>query len=223
MKLLAIIPARKGSKRIPQKNTKSFMGKSIVQWTIERALLVQAIEKIVVTTDDPDVLNLQSSYPNVLFLKRPDELCTDAAPTSDALLHVFQNVPSEFTHFILLQPTSPLRTQTHIGQAIESFAKSGTSQLVSVKEIGINPNHVLEISPGNLHFLTQNQIEQFKNLVVLNGAIYISEIPLFTTTKTFVTAKTQLFSMDEASSIDVDIEADWQKALFFAQQAKHLF
>jgi CMP-N,N'-diacetyllegionaminic acid synthase len=223
MKLVAIIPARKGSKRIPEKNTKPIMGKNFVQWTIERALQVKAIEKVVVTTDDPDLLNLQPKYQGVLFLKRPDDLCTDAAPTSDALLHAIQNVHSDFTHFVLLQPTSPLRTASHISQAIDLFVESRSCQLVSVKETGINPNHVLEVIPGALSFLTASKSEYFKNLMVLNGAIYISEIPLYQTTKSFVTPETKLFSMDELSSIDVDLESDWQKALFFAQQVKQLF
>jgi CMP-N,N'-diacetyllegionaminic acid synthase len=226
MKLIAIIPARGGSKRIPQKNTKPFMGKSLTDWTILRALKCGQIEKVVVSTNDPDILCLADQYSSVQFIERPDELCTDLAPTSSAILHAIEFIKEKFTHFILLQPTSPLRTEYHISAAIDHFRRGQSSQLVSVMAIDgsdINRSHVIEKYGTGWRFLTGDKTEFSDRMAVLNGAIYISKIDFYAKSKTFIGPHTDVFTMDSLSSIDIDVPGDWERALLLGNQAKNLF
>lgn len=217
-KVLAIIPARSGSKRIPHKNIKTFNGKPLIQWTIDAALDAPCISKIVVTSDDSQVLQMSSLYPNIEFIKRPDNLSTDNASSSDVILHAMSAQKQNYDSLLLLQPTSPLRTSQHIQSAVSLFQSQNLKQLVSACRPTPQSNHLI-LRKGNGVELTDHPAPD-RDLWALNGAIYLSLWNYFLETKSFITLHTQIFEMDATCSVDIDTLEDWNEAINLMQKGK---
>ena len=114
-RLIAIIPARAGSKRLPYKNKRMFHGKPLIAWTIEQAKACRSVDNILVTTDDDEVVDIAKQY-DCLIRRRPDELCQDDSTSADVVLDATIHAPvaAMFSDFVLLQPTSPLRIPADI-------------------------------------------------------------------------------------------------------------
>ena len=136
MKHLAIVPARGGSKRLPSKNKRDFCGKPLICWTIEEAIGAGIYDRVVVSTDDPEIAQIAlSSRAEVPFL-RPSHLSGDLIPTVDVLNHAVAEISEksgwlpDFVH--TLQPTSPLRTRHHLREAAQLIeADNAADSLVS--------------------------------------------------------------------------------------------
>jgi N-acylneuraminate cytidylyltransferase/CMP-N,N'-diacetyllegionaminic acid synthase len=139
--MLMVIPARGGSKRLPRKNVLPLAGKPLICWTIEAALATGLAARILVTSDDEEILSIASRYASqgLIIHKRPAELASDHASTADALLDALateQQVGHSAKTLILLQPTSPLRTAEDILAAVRKYEESGSSDtVVSVCEV----------------------------------------------------------------------------------------
>lgn len=211
--VLAIIPARKGSERLPQKNIKNFCGRPLIEWTIESALNSKLITQTVVTSDDPAVLSMKNKFGQVRFMERPSELATKTATSADVVLHVMNSEKTAFDYILLLQPTSPLRTVEHIDQSIEMCINSKAEQLVSARKSQENLNFVLVQEAHDTYYLSEKVKEE--NCWVLNGAIYLANWKSFLAEKKFVTRKTQIFEMSFDTSIDIDTFEDWNRAEVF--------
>jgi CMP-N-acetylneuraminic acid synthetase len=209
-RVLAVIPARKGSERLPQKNIKNFCGKPLIEWTIEAALNSEWITKTVVSSDDEAVLGMKDRFNRADFIKRPAELATNISTSVDVVLHAMNLQPAAFDYVILLQPTSPLRNFRHINQAIEDCINSNAGSLVSVRKSQDNLNFVLVKDPQSTFYLSEKI--KAENCWVLNGAIYIAGWKSFLTDKKFVVNSTGIFEMDFESSIDIDTAEDLARA-----------
>ena len=109
---LAIIPARGGSKRLPRKNVLNLAGKPLIAWSIEAGLKSNYIDKLIVSSDDDEILEISKKY-GAQTIKRPNELASDTATTFVALKHTIDNI-EKCDYIILLQATSPLRNEKHI-------------------------------------------------------------------------------------------------------------
>lgn len=138
-KVLALIPARRGSKGLPGKNVRSLAGKPLVAWTIESALAATSLDHVVVSTDDPLVVDIAAAYGlNPPFL-RPADLSSDTATTVDVALHVLdfldQNEGRTFEYLVLLEPTSPLREPADIDGVVRRLVDSG-GELEAVVTVG---------------------------------------------------------------------------------------
>lgn len=206
--VLVVIPARKNSKRIPNKNKKIFLGKPLVFWTIDNVIKSTFVSKIVVTTDDDEIISYQDKYPSVQFYRRPSELALDDTPGVDPVIDVMLQQNENYDYVMLLQPTSPLRTLQSIDQAITEMIDLSCDTLVSVKPLIINPNHVLAVDRlGKSRLLSD-----CNEICLLNGAIYISKWSVFMMQKSFLTESTYLFRMSEKESVDIDTESDWLMA-----------
>jgi CMP-N,N'-diacetyllegionaminic acid synthase len=118
---LAIIPARGGSKRLPNKNILNLAGKPLIEWSIDAALKSKYIDKVVVSSDDENILKIAKDKCDII--KRPKELATDTASSIDVIKHVLDNLEKKYDYIVLLQPTSPLRNEKHIDEAIEFLYK----------------------------------------------------------------------------------------------------
>jgi CMP-N-acetylneuraminic acid synthetase len=111
-KIIAIIPARGGSKGLPRKNIKLLLGKPLVAWTIEQAKNSKYVNKVVVSTEDKEIAEISRGYGAEVPFLRPKELARDDSPTIDAILHAlnwFEESGEYFDIVVLLEPTSPLR------------------------------------------------------------------------------------------------------------------
>lgn len=218
LKYLVIIPARANSKGFPKKNHAKFGNKTLAEKTIHDALAVFSKQDIAVTSDDKKILSLAESLHCAHVITRPKKLATAKATMSEVVLHLL-NQPaiktSGYTHFILLQVTSPLRTPIHIRRAIKALKTA--KSLISVTESPSNAWKMLSLAPTGylspIHGkrLNQNR-QQLPKTFLQNGAIYISDIKSFLRQKTFLINPCVPLEMDAAASIDIDTKADLKKA-----------
>ena len=213
MKVVAVIPARAGSKGIPNKNLVEVAGKPLISWSIEAAINASSIDRILVTSDGDEILNIANQYNEVISIKRPRELAEDQTPTAPVVIHALEEIKAlknGFDYLILLQPTSPLRTEEEIEEAFEVLKNSNGNALVSVVKPSHHPLKSFKRSEqGYLKGLVNNEFpfmprQELPEVFQPNGAIYIIEIKEFLKKKTFFTNKTIHYEMSAEKSIDVD-------------------
>ena len=216
---LAIIPARGGSKRLPRKNVLDLCGKPLIAWSIEAALKSKYISKIIVSSDDEEILNIAKEY-KADFIKRPDELASGTATTFDALKHTLENV-EKYDYVVLLQPTSPLRTEKHINEAIELLEEKNADAIISVCEMEHSPlwSNILDKNLDMSNFLSDEVLnkrsQDLPKYYRLNGAIYICKIDKFLQNRGFfLKDKVFAYIMDKKDSVDIDEEIDFKLAQF---------
>ncbi len=220
-KFLAIIPARGGSKRLPRKNILNLNGKPLIRWSIEAGLKSKYIDKVVVTSDDAEILGIAESS-GVSVINRPVELASDTSTTFDAIKHTINNV-NNYDYIVLLQPTSPLRTAQHIDEAIEILFERSADAVVSVCEVDHSPfwSNTLPNNDNMSNFIRDDVLnKRSQDLEVyyrLNGAIYICDVNRLLQEERFL-LKENIFAykMDKSVSIDIDEEIDLKiaQALF---------
>ena len=220
---LAIIPARGGSKRLPRKNILDLCGKPLISWSIEAALKSKYISKVVVSSDDEEILNISSNF-GADIIKRPYELANDTATTFDTVKHTIDNFEN-YDYIVLLQPTSPLRNEKHIDEAIELLEEKQADAIVSVCEMDHSPlwSNTLP-KDGNMRGFLREEIlnkrsQDLEKYYRLNGAVYICKTDKLLENKSFF-LKDNIFAyiMDRKSSIDIDEEIDF----LFAQRVIEL-
>jgi CMP-N,N'-diacetyllegionaminic acid synthase len=135
---LAIIPARRGSKRLTRKNMRILAGKPLTAWAIEAARAARHIDHLVVSSDDPEVLELARQY-GVATIERPAELATDESPAIDFVRHAVKTLEEQgqgpFDAVVIIQPSSPLTTAADIDETIELLERSGADSAVSVMRL----------------------------------------------------------------------------------------
>ena len=221
-KILAIIPARGGSKRLPKKNILPLSGKPLIAWTIEAAKQSKIIDRAVVSTEDANIAKISIECGADIPFVRPDDLAGDAVSTIDVVLHLLKELENEndyYDYVILLQPTSPLRTNYHIDDAFEMMDSKNAKTIVSVCLTEHHPlwcNTLPEdksmecFIDRDLHNKRSQDLEKYYRL---NGAIYICETKLLQTEKTFITSSDcYAFIMPQEVSIDIDNRIDFNLA-----------
>lgn len=218
MRIIAIIPARGGSKGLPKKNILELFGKPLIAWSIEASLKSQYITKTIVSSDCDEILNISSQY-GAETLKRPEELALDTSPTEPVIKHVLDNLNEyeKFDYIILLQATSPLRDETIIDNAFEHLFNNNAAALISVNEIDnkilkafkLNTNGYLEGISNNIFPFSRRQ--DLPKVFMPNGAIYIIKTEDFLKSNRLFTSKTIHFLMDENKSYDIDTIDDLKK------------
>ena len=219
LKILALIPARGGSKRLPGKNIKELCGKPLIAWTIETALNSKYIEKTVVSTDCDKIAEVSKKYGAEVPFIRPDELASDTASTLDVVFHALtflKNIQENFTHIILLQPTSPLRTSDDIDNAVELLVSKGANAVYSVCEVDHSPlwSNTLPEDQKFDGFIKREFIgkrsQDLPTYYRLNGAIYLVDVSELLNYKALLEVKSSFaFVMKRQSSIDIDEKLDF--------------
>lgn len=215
---LAVIPARGGSKRLPRKNLLELDGKPLVSWSIDAAKKSKYIDKTVVSSDDKQILELASKK-EVDIIVRPDELSSDTATTFDAIKHAIETISEKYEYLVLLQPTSPLRTEEHIDEAIELLVSKNADAVISVCEVEHSPLWVNTLPEnGDMSDFLSDEVKNKRSQDLgtyyrLNGAIYICRTDRLLEDKSFF-IKENIFSykMDRESSIDIDEKVDFEIA-----------
>lgn len=220
---LAIIPARRGSKRLPRKNVLDLAGKPLIAWSIEAGLKSKCIDKVIVTSDDDEILNIAKQYGSET-IKRPSELASDTATSFDAIKHTIENL-ERYDYVVLLQPTSPLRNSEHIDEAIELLESKRADAIVSVCEMDHSPlwSNTLPDNGSMNSFIRaevkNSRSQDLEKYYRLNGAIYICKTDRLLDEKTFF-IKDAIFAyrMDRESSVDIDEEIDFKIAFLLLQK-----
>lgn len=212
-KVLAIIPARGGSKGLPRKNIRILAGKPLIAHTIEEAKKSNYLERIIVSTEDKEIAEISKKY-GAEVIERPEDLAQDSTPTFPVMEQVIQylekneNYKPDFV--VLLQCTSPLRKVFQIDEAIEQFLKQGYDSLLSVCPFHAWRWRIEETGPISVDFDYKNKPrrQDLKPEYRENGAIYISGYKVLTEDRKIVAGKVGLYIMPEESSFDIDNEFD---------------
>lgn len=226
MKRLFIIPARGGSKGLPGKNVKLLHGKPLIHYSIEVARNFVSDTDICLTTDDKAIANCASLINYQVPFIRPAELADDQTSMNEVVLHALHYYASSgklYDQFILLQPTSPLRTVLHVKEALALFSDD-TDMVVSVCKSKANPYYNLfeADSEGWLHISKGDgsiaSRQQAPDVYQYNGAIYIVNVKAFILAESFsALKKIRKYVMEEKYSVDIDDINDWKRAEEFLE------
>jgi CMP-N-acetylneuraminic acid synthetase len=194
-RIVAIIPARRDSKRLEGKNKRLLMGKPLICWTIECAMTVDSIDEIIVTTNDDDIIEIAQQYwrdGRIKIVRRPEELALDDSNVIDVIFDAIDGY-GESTIVILLQPTSPLRTSKDIEDCLKIYIQ--------------NTPHRPVVS------FTQEPWSK------LNGVVYVASLGFLNEYKMFMGSKyIHHYLMDPERSIDIDTIEDFEKVENFMKK-----
>ncbi|EMH6404191.1 acylneuraminate cytidylyltransferase family protein [Providencia rettgeri] len=220
--MIALIPARGGSKGLPRKNIKLLNGKPMIAYTIEAALNSKYITDVVISTDDQEIYDIALSYGAKDTFLRPKELAEDSSLAIDNYIYTIQRLEKEYNYnldsFIVLQPTSPLRSTEDIDNSICLFTENKADSVISFCEEHhpikwhkyINKNNKLEdIFDENLLVNRQDIIPTYYP----NGAIYIFSKNLILERK-YYSKNTYAYIMPRSRSVDIDTIDDFEYVQF---------
>jgi N-acylneuraminate cytidylyltransferase len=213
-KILAIIPARGGSKGIPKKNIKLLDGKPLIYYTIEVARTIFNDCDICVSTDDDEIIQVVENCGLKVPFKRPIELATDTATSNDVLLHALEFYESKkifYDVIVLLQPTSPLRTAQHVKEAI-SLYRDDIDMVVSVKESHVPAALCQENKDGYIELLFNKHTtrrQDIPNYYEYNGAVYVINVKSLKAKGMSAFNKKVKYVMSADKSVDIDNMEDW--------------
>ncbi|MBA5851073.1 acylneuraminate cytidylyltransferase family protein [Clostridium sp. cel8] len=229
-KVLAIIPARGGSKGIPRKNIKNINGRPLISYSIEEARKSKYIDKLIVSTEDSEIAKISKKFGAEIPFLRPKELSKDTTPGIEPILHAvswFKNKGITFDYVMCLQCTSPFRKYSQIDKAIEVLIEKNGDSIVSVCESEITPYWMKKIEYGKLKdFLDSNifytRRQDAPKVYRLNGAIYMAKIDVLVKYKNWYTENTLPYVMDEISSIDIDNMLDFKFVEFLMKESQNV-
>lgn len=213
-KILAIVPARSGSKRVKNKNIRDVEGLPLIGWTLKDLKKSKYIDHSYVSTDSVDIQNVAQAFGIDSEPLRTDEFSTDTASSIDVVLDIILNLKKDYDIVILLQPTSPLRKIQSIDEAIEFYLEKKARSVISVCETECHPSWTTALDGDkNLNDLIRNiQTKRSQDLEThyrLNGAIYISSVENLKVSKSFFSPdKSYAYIMSKMDSVDIDTEDD---------------
>lgn len=212
-KILAVIPARGGSKGIPYKNIVDAGGKPLIAWTIQEAKKSKYIDKLILSSEDAKIIETALKYGCEVPFVRPAELSKDETPGVDPVLHALNFFNGQYDYIVLLQPTSPLRTAEDIDKCIENCIVNRSNSCVSVKEAKEHPYLMYTIenkllSPFIKEKKKVDRRQDLPPVYILNGAVYVTNCEWLLINKKFVDENTIAYLMPAERSIDIDTKDD---------------
>lgn len=213
--VLAIIPARGGSKGVPRKNIREVAGKPLIAWTIEAAKKSKYIDRLILSSDDAEIIEVARQWGCEAPFVRPAELARDETPGIDPVLHALGELPA-YEMTVLLQTTSPLRNVADIDGCIERCIAGKANTCVSVCEAEQSPYWMYTLNEsGEMQALLPTgqsfaRRQDLPKAYILNGAVYVAKSEWLRQHKTFVNDETIAFVMPQERSLDIDTELDLQ-------------
>ena len=220
-KILAIIPAREGSKGLPEKNIKILAGKPLIAWTIEQAKKSKYIDRLIVSTDDKKIAKIALGFGAEVPWLRPKKLAHDKSKIIDVIFHSLNSLKKEKyipNIIILLQPTSPLRIDKDIDSALEIFFRKKAESLISISEFRHSPfcsfkiNRRKYLEPVFTWDYFKKRRQDLTKVYLPNGAIYISTPKTLLKHKGFYFNKITPYIMPTERSVDIDDGVDFYLA-----------
>ena len=221
MRILAIIPARGGSKGVPKKNSKLLHGIPLLEFSIVAAQKSKLITEILVNSDDDEILEIAQKN-NVTLFKRKPELATDTSSSIDVVIDTLNELEKQnkfYDAVILLQPTAPFRVNGFIDEAIEKFIKSKYDSLVSVLEVPheYNPHWTFELKDNQLQIATGEKeiIKRRQDLpkaFFRDGSIYITKTEVLKQQKSFYGKSIGYIESNPDFYCNIDTMKDWENA-----------
>ena len=215
-KILAIIPARGGSKRLPRKNVLNLANKPLIAWSIESAKNSKYIDKLILSSDDEEIINVAKKFGCEVPFVRPKELAQDETRSIDVVLHTLKTLKENYDYVILLQPTSPLRTTKDIDKAIEFYFEKEATSVIGVCEMEHSPlwANTLDETMSMENFLddkyNNSRSQDLPTFYRINGAFYMSTVDSIVKNETFfVKENIFAFLMSQEHSVDIDTKLDF--------------
>lgn len=212
--VLAIIPARGGSKGVPRKNIRFVAGKPLIVWTIEESGKSEYIDRTILSSDDEEIIAIARQWNCDVPFVRPAELARDHVTGIEPVLHAIETIPEKHDYVVLLQPTSPLRLVEDIDGCIEKCVSQNAPVCVTVTTPDKSPYWMYFLdNQGKLNpVIKQEDIvllrQQLKSVYLLNGAVYVAKTDWFMKNKKFVSDETVAYLMPKTRSMDIDTEWD---------------
>lgn len=221
--VLCLITARGGSKGIPKKNIIDLGGKPLIEWTIDCALKSKFIDRVVLSSDDEEIIKVAlSSGCDVPFV-RPKELAQDQSGSAEVIIHALTNLP-HYDYFVLLQPTSPFRSVLHLDEMIAIIIENNYRQIVSVGKLK-KETHFLyftdtekSLIPVSGEYVINKRRQDQVPIYQHNGSVYISEKNFFIEKKSFNCIETKMYEMDGYYNLDIDDKIDLDFANFLIEK-----
>lgn len=214
LRVLAIVPARGGSKGVSRKNLRVVGGKPLLAWTIEAARDSRYVDRVVVSSDDDEIMAVASSWGGDVPFRRPAELARDETPGIAPVLHAVNALPG-YDLIVLLQPTSPLRQTQDIDACLEELERRAAPSCVSVCEAECHPYLAFQyLEDATLRGFVDDAAvrnmrrQDFPAAWRLNGAVYAARVPWLLDVRTFVATGTVGYRMPTERSLDVDTLED---------------
>lgn len=213
--IIAIIPARGGSKGLPRKNVRLLGGKPLIAWTIEAAWASRYLDRVILSSDDDEIITVAATYGCDVPFKRDPTLAADDTPSIEVVIDALERC-SGYDMVVLLQPTSPLRTAEDIDKAIEQCEALNAPACVSVCETEQSPYWMYTLEHGArllpiIPSSTFTRRQDLPSAYILNGAVYVAQTDWLFKEHTFISAATVAYVMPTARSIDIDTEDDFHQ------------
>lgn len=223
MRILGIIPARGGSKGIPKKNSKLLNGKPLLQYTIEVAKKCQLLDKLIVSSDDEQIIKLAKKLEVEVPFIRPKALAEDNTPTIEVVKHVlnhYEQLGEFFDAVCLLQVTSPFRTVEYLNKVIQTFKDKKTDSLITVQKVPdkYHPNWVFLLNKnGNLKIATGDKdiISRRQELPVAyhrDGNVYLTRTEVIKNMNSLYGSSISYIESPKEFSMNIDTIEDWESA-----------
>ncbi len=212
--ILAIIPARGGSQGVPRKNLREIAGKPLIAWAIEAGRKSQYIDRLILSSEDPEIIRIAQSWGCEVPFVRPAELARDETPGIDPVLHALRALPERYDYTVLLQPTSPLRLAEDIDGCVETCLRHEAFACVTLTEVDQSPfwMYRLDASRHLVPLIEQKSLpacrQDLPKVYILNGGVYVAQTAWLQQQRTFLTAETVAHIMPRERSLDVDTELD---------------
>lgn len=222
-RVLGLIPARGGSKGVPGKNIIEVAGLPLIAWTILAAQSSKYIDRLIVSSDDSDIIKVARNYRCEAPFQRPAELASDEASSADVVLHALHTLEDKYDLLVLLQPTSPLRTTADIDNSVQLLLETGAPSVMSICQADKSPfwmysrNNDGVLKPFIEHKNRPEQRQGLPPVYFPNGAIYVVRCDQFCDQPRFVYPQTRGYLMPRIRSLDIDTQDDldwleWQCA-----------
>ncbi|MCS7244076.1 MAG: acylneuraminate cytidylyltransferase family protein [Candidatus Calescibacterium sp.] len=205
-KILCIIPARGGSKRLPRKNVKPLLGKPLISWTIEQAKRSKYIDRIIVSTEDEEIAKISEQHGIYIPFLRPVELAQDNTPTINVIEHVINKLEKKPDIIVLLEPTSPIRKKTDVDNMIHKLLEryDDFDSIVSIGEIHLEkPNLALKIQGEYIKKYIDDLPTNEKSFFPY-GVSYISKTSTLLQQKTFLQKRTTFYILERYQCYEID-------------------
>lgn len=217
--VLAVITARGGSKGLPRKNLLPFRGAPLIAWTIKAAQAAKSIDRLILSSDDPEIIETALSLGCEAPFRRAPDLANDTAASVDVVLDAADRAPG-YDIVVLLQPTSPLRTAADIEATLALMAESGAPGAVSVSAAPCHPYLIFQRdAAGRLSPFVEKpealswRRQDLPSAYRINGAVYAADLAWLSAGRRFFKAgETVAYEMPAERSVDIDTLEDFRIA-----------
>ena len=215
-KILALITARGGSKGIPKKNIAPLGNKPLIVWTIEAAKKSKFIDRLILSSDDDEIINVAKICGCEVPFKRPSNLALDTTSSMDVIIHALEkcNYQNEYDYLLLLQPTSPFRKTDSIDNSIQLCVDNQYSLVISLAPSKKSPTFMFYQTDNNSiipvlgSYEKNTRRQDQKQVYEHNGAIYFSEIKFLLETQNYNCPEAKMYIMSGYENIDIDSPED---------------